>query len=80
MHTVFSYKGSGDCWCLQVPAPQRGEIVRQMGEALRQKKALLGKLVSATDSDSNKLVTVFNDINEVGTGLTYRLVTGVILG
>ena len=65
---------------LQVPAPQRGEIVRQMGEALRQKKALLGKLVSATDSDSNKLVTVFNDINEVGTGLTYRLVTGVILG
>ena len=65
---------------LQVPAPQRGEIVRQMGQALRQKKALLGKLVSATDSDSNKLVTVFNDINEVGTGLTYRLVTGVILG
>ena len=54
--------------------------MRQMGEALRQKKALLGKLVSATDSDSNKLVTVFSDINEVGTGLTYRLVTGVILG
>jgi acyl-CoA reductase-like NAD-dependent aldehyde dehydrogenase len=29
-----------------VPAPQRGEILRQMGEALREKKTLLGKLVS----------------------------------
>lgn len=28
------------------PAPRRGEIVRQVGEALRQKKAALGKLVS----------------------------------
>lgn len=29
-----------------VPAPQRGEIVRQIGEALREKKEDLGKLVS----------------------------------
>ena len=29
-----------------VPAPQRGEIVRQIGEALRAKKKSLGKLVS----------------------------------
>ena len=29
-----------------VPAPKRGEIVRQIGEALRQKKNDLGKLVS----------------------------------
>lgn len=29
-----------------IPAPQRGEIVRQMGNALRQKKEALGKLVS----------------------------------
>ena len=28
------------------PAPQRGEIVRQFGEALRQKKEALGALVS----------------------------------
>jgi len=28
------------------PAPKRGEIVRQIGEALRQKKEALGKLVS----------------------------------
>jgi len=30
----------------QVPAPKRGDIVRQMGEALRKNKAHLGKLVS----------------------------------
>ncbi|WP_339701422.1 aldehyde dehydrogenase family protein [Algoriphagus aquimarinus] len=30
----------------QVPAPQRGEIVREIGNALREKKADLGKLVS----------------------------------
>lgn len=29
-----------------IPAPQRGEIVRQMGEAFRQHKAALGELVS----------------------------------
>ena len=29
-----------------MPAPQRGEIVRQIGEALREKKEPLGKLVS----------------------------------
>lgn len=29
-----------------VPAPKRGEIVRQVGEALREKKDALGKLVS----------------------------------
>jgi len=30
----------------QMPAPQRGEIVRQVGEALRAKKDMLGALVS----------------------------------
>jgi aldehyde dehydrogenase family 7 protein A1 len=30
----------------EVPAPQRGEVVRQIGHALREKKTLLGKLVS----------------------------------
>lgn len=30
----------------EIPAPQRGEIVRQMGEALRKKIKLLGKLES----------------------------------
>lgn len=31
---------------LQVPGPQRGEIVRQIGDALRQKKKPLGDLLS----------------------------------
>ena len=31
---------------LQVPAPKRGEIVRQIGDALRKKTDLLGKLLS----------------------------------
>lgn len=30
----------------QIPAPKRGEVVRQFGEALRDKKDALGKLVS----------------------------------
>ena len=30
----------------KIPAPKRGEIVRQMGNALREKKEALGKLVS----------------------------------
>lgn len=34
-----------DIWA-DMPAPQRGEIVRQIGEALRAKKTPLGKLVS----------------------------------
>jgi aldehyde dehydrogenase family 7 protein A1 len=29
-----------------IPAPRRGEIVRQIGDALREKKVALGKLVS----------------------------------
>ncbi|MDO3384976.1 aldehyde dehydrogenase family protein, partial [Gilvimarinus sp. SDUM040013] len=29
-----------------IPAPKRGEIVRQFGDKLREKKASLGKLVS----------------------------------
>lgn len=31
---------------LQIPAPKRGEIVRQIGEALRAKLDPLGRLVS----------------------------------
>ena len=33
-------------YCVQVPAPKRGEIVRQIGDALRVKIDLLGKLIS----------------------------------
>jgi aldehyde dehydrogenase family 7 protein A1 len=31
---------------LQTPAPKRGEIVRQIGDALRAKLSLLGRLLS----------------------------------
>jgi len=41
-------KASQDAWKIwaDFPAPKRGEIVRQIGDALREKKHLLGKLVS----------------------------------
>ena len=41
------------CWSylfskfVKVPGPHRGEIIRQIGHALREKKSQLGKLVSA---------------------------------
>lgn len=38
-------KSAFDTW-KNVPAPRRGEIVRQMGEAFRQNKEALGQLVS----------------------------------
>ena len=41
LHQVFSI----GLFLLQVPGPRRGEIVRQIGDALRQKKTPLGKLV-----------------------------------
>jgi aldehyde dehydrogenase family 7 protein A1 len=42
---VNASREAWDKW-VDIPAPQRGEIVRQLGEALRAKKTLLGKLVS----------------------------------
>ena len=39
----------------QVPAPHRGEVVRQIGHALREKKTLLGKLVSNNGEISDEL-------------------------
>ncbi|PVD20204.1 hypothetical protein C0Q70_20700 [Pomacea canaliculata] len=42
---IQATKAAWDEWA-EIPAPKRGEIVRQIGEALRAKKALLGKLDS----------------------------------
>ncbi|CAL1527725.1 unnamed protein product [Lymnaea stagnalis] len=41
-------KATRNAWELwaDIPGPQRGEIVRQIGDALRQKKQFLGKLIS----------------------------------
>ena len=41
-----------------MPAPQRGEIVRQFGDKLRKIKEALGKLVSYEMGKSYKKVTV----------------------
>jgi aldehyde dehydrogenase family 7 protein A1 len=42
---ITAARSAWDLWA-DVPAPQRGEIVRQIGHALREKKQLLGQLVS----------------------------------
>lgn len=44
-HTIKKAQEAFKVWRL-TPAPARGEIVRQVGEKLRQNKAALGKLVS----------------------------------
>uniref|UniRef100_UPI00358F9D06 alpha-aminoadipic semialdehyde dehydrogenase n=1 Tax=Myxine glutinosa TaxID=7769 RepID=UPI00358F9D06 len=43
--TVKAAKEAWHVWA-DLPAPKRGEIVRQIGDALRKKSTLLGKLVS----------------------------------
>lgn len=42
---VEQVKAAWDVW-VEVPAPQRGEVIRQISTALRKNKADLGKLVS----------------------------------
>ncbi|MEZ6195212.1 MAG: aldehyde dehydrogenase family protein [Planctomycetota bacterium] len=44
-HIVARSQASFEKWRM-MPAPQRGEIVRQIGNALREKKELLGALVT----------------------------------
>lgn len=60
-----------------VPAPQRGEIVRQIGEALRQKKQALGSLVSFEMGKSLQEglgeVQEMIDICDFATGLSRQL-------
>ncbi|XP_067931480.1 alpha-aminoadipic semialdehyde dehydrogenase-like [Watersipora subatra] len=42
---IQAARNAYDSWC-ELPAPQRGEIVRQVGDALREKITLLGMLES----------------------------------
>lgn len=42
---VFNCQAAYEQWC-EKPAPLRGEIVRQLGHALREKTEILGKLLS----------------------------------
>ena len=45
-HQVIEQAGKAFGYWRAVPAPRRGEIVRQIGDALREQKENLGKLVS----------------------------------
>jgi aldehyde dehydrogenase (NAD+) len=59
------------------PAPKRGEVVRQIGEALRRNKASLGKLVSYETGKSNTEglgeVQEMIDICDFAVGLSRQL-------
>lgn len=44
-NAVSEMQKAWNVWA-DIPAPQRGEIVRQIGDALREKKSALSKLVS----------------------------------
>ncbi|MCC7399859.1 MAG: aldehyde dehydrogenase family protein [Chitinophagaceae bacterium] len=60
-----------------VPAPHRGEIVRQVGEALRKKKEILGRLVSYEMGKSLQEgygeVQEMIDISDFAVGLSRQL-------
>jgi len=66
----------------ETPAPKRGEIVRQIGEALRAKKNQLGSLVSLEvgkiKPEGDGEVQEFVDICDYATGLS-RMLEGKVL-
>lgn len=68
-------------WC-QIPAPKRGEIVRQIGEELRNHLEDLGKLVSLEMgkilSEGIGEVQEFIDIIDYSVGLS-RMINGKII-
>ena len=65
-----------------MPAPHRGEIVRQIGEALRAKKTPLGQLVSLEMGkilpEGEGEVQEYIDICDYATGLS-RMFAGKVL-
>jgi len=68
-------------WML-LPMPQRGEIVRQIGEALRAKKDALGSLISLEmgkiKSEGDGEVQEYIDICDMAVGLS-RTIDGKVL-
>jgi len=78
---VTASKAAWDAWA-DVTAPQRGEIVRQVGDALRQKKHLLGKLVAMEMGkilpEGEGEVQEYIDICDYATGLS-RMFAGKVL-
>lgn len=65
-----------------LPAPQRGEIVRQIGNALREKKSDIGKLISMEMgkilSEGEGEVQEYIDICDYAVGLS-RMLKGQVL-
>jgi aldehyde dehydrogenase family 7 protein A1 len=78
---IQACKASWDMWA-EIPAPQRGEIVRQIGERLRQKKHALGKLVSLEMgkilAEGEGEVQEYIDICDYATGLS-RMFAGQVI-
>eukprot|EP01114_Cavostelium_apophysatum_P023008 TRINITY_DN852_c0_g1_i1.p1 TRINITY_DN852_c0_g1~~TRINITY_DN852_c0_g1_i1.p1 ORF type:complete len:517 (-),score=145.41 TRINITY_DN852_c0_g1_i1:67-1617(-) len=74
-------EGAVEAWQL-TPAPRRGDIIRQVGEAIRAKKEPLGKLISLEMGKILKEalgeVQEFIDICEFATGLS-RTFNGLVL-
>ncbi|KAI9141387.1 Aldehyde/histidinol dehydrogenase [Paraphysoderma sedebokerense] len=66
----------------KLPAPQRGEIVRQMREALAAKKSALGKLISLEmgklDSEGAGEVQEYIDVCDYAVGLS-RMLNGQVI-
>ena len=75
-HSPFTHSS------LQMPAPRRGEIVRQIGDALRAKRDALGRLVSLEMgkilSEGIGEVQEFIDICDLATGLS-RTISGQVI-
>lgn len=73
-----------DAWqqWVEIPAPKRGEIVRQIGDALRQKLVPLGKLLSLEVGkileESIGEIQEYIDICDYATGLS-RMFSGSII-
>ncbi|XP_054168863.1 putative aldehyde dehydrogenase family 7 member A1 homolog [Oppia nitens] len=79
--TVKLAQNSWQIWA-DLPAPRRGEIVRQIGDALRQKKSDLGRLVSLEMgkilSEGEGEVQEYIDICDYAVGLS-RMIGGQVL-
>lgn len=67
---------------MNTPMPRRGEIVRQIGEAIREKKSALGSLISLEmgkiKSEGDGEVQEYIDVCDMACGLS-RTIEGKVL-
>lgn len=80
-NTVKKTKEAWKVWAA-IPAPQRGEVVRQIGDALREKKKPLGQLVSLEmgkiAAEGEGEVQEYIDICDYAVGLS-RTLSGKVI-